>query len=375
LLSRYLGEKKFKKANQTAMHGIVLGVVFYVIILLFGIFAVRTFYTVQTDAENIVSMGCDYLTIVCIFSFGQMFQMIFEKLLQSTGRTNYTMVMQITGAVVNIVLDPILIFGYLGFPEMGAKGAAIATVFAQIVSMILGILFNIFKNKDIKLSIKEFSFNFEYIKMICSVGIPTMIMQSMSSVMCFGVNKLLLGYSTTATAVFGAYFKLQTFVYMAVFGLNNALIPIVAYNYGAKKGDRISTAIRFCGVLSAIIGAVGTLIMELFPAQLIGAFSPSEEMYSLGVTALRILGLTFIFGGVTVMISYALQGFSRGVSSLVVSAGRQVILLLPLAVILGNIMGINGIWWSFLVAEVIDMILSIVFLSVIEKKELAVLKR
>jgi putative MATE family efflux protein len=375
LLSRYLGEKKFKKANQTAMHGIILGVVFYIIILLFGIFAVRTFYTVQTDAENIVSMGCDYLTIVCIFSFGQMFQMIFEKLLQATGRTNYTMIMQITGAIVNIVLDPILIFGYLGFPAMGAKGAAIATVLAQIVSMILGILFNIFKNKDIKLSVKEFCFNFKYIKTICAVGIPTMIMQSMSSVMCFGVNKLLLGYSTTATAVFGAYFKLQTFVYMAVFGLNNALIPIVAYNYGAKKGDRIRTAIRFCGIFSAIIGAVGTLIMELFPAQLIGAFSPSEEMYSLGVTALRILGLTFIFGGVTVMISYALQGFSRGVSSLVVSAGRQVILLLPLAVILGNIMGINGIWWSFLVAEVIDMILSIIFLSVIEKKELAALKR
>jgi putative MATE family efflux protein len=370
-----LGEKKFKEANQTAMHGIILGAVFYAVILLFGIFGVHTFYTVQTDAANIVSMGYDYLTIVCIFSFGQMFQMIFEKLLQSTGRTTYTMVMQITGAVVNIILDPILIFGYLGFPAMGAKGAAIATVFAQIVSMVLGIVFNLLKNKEIELSPRQFRFDFSYIKPICSVGIPTMIMQSMSSVMCFGVNKLLLGYSTTATAVFGAYFKLQTFVYMAVFGLNNALIPIVAYNYGAKKGDRIRTAIIFCGIFSAVIGVVGTLIMELFPSQLIGAFSPSEEMYSLGVTALRILGLTFTFGSVTVMVSYALQGFSRGVSSLIVSAGRQVILLLPLAVLLGSIMGINGIWWSFLVAEVIDMILALVFLRIIEKKELVAFER
>jgi Na+-driven multidrug efflux pump len=192
--------------------------------------------------------------------------------------------------------------------------------------------------------------------------------------MCFGVNKLLLGYSTTATAVFGAYFKLQTFVYMAVFGLNNALIPIVAYNYGAKKGDRIKSAIFLCGIFSGVIGLVGTLIMEIFPTQLINAFSPSEEMFALGVTALRILGLAFTFGGVTVMISYALQGFARGVSSLIVSAGRQVILLLPLAVIFGNIMGITGIWWSFLVAEVIDMILSLIFLGIIEKKELKALE-
>jgi Na+-driven multidrug efflux pump len=257
---------------------------------------------------------------------------------------------------------------------MGAKGAAIATVAGQIVSMILGIIFNLLKNKDIQLSPRQFCFESGYVKTICAVGIPTMIMQSMSSIMCFGINKLLLGYSTTATAVFGAYFKLQTFVYMAVFGLNNALIPIVAYNYGAKKGDRIRSAIVLCGIFSTVIGLVGTLIMELFPSQLIDAFSPSEEMYCLGVTALRILGLTFTFGSVSVMVSYALQGFSRGVSSLIVSAGRQVILLLPLAVLLGSIMGITGIWWSFFVAEVIVMILAVIFLGIIEKKEIAALE-
>ena len=375
LLSRYLGEKKYEKANQTALHGLVLGMTFYLLIMIFGIFGVHTFYTIQTDAGNIVSMGFDYLTIVCVFSFGQMFEMILEKLLQSTGRTIYTMVMQVTGAVVNIVLDPILIFGWFGFPEMGAKGAAIATVFAQIVSMLLGIVFNLLKNKEIDFSPRKFHLDLTYIKQICAVGIPTMIMQSMSSVMCFGINKLLLAYSTTATAVFGAYFKLQTFVYMAVFGLNNALIPIVAYNYGAGKGDRIRTAIRLSGIYSAVIGAVGTFLMELFPVRLIGMFSPSEEMYMLGITALRILGLTFIFGGVTVMVSYALQGFSRGVSSLVVSAGRQVIILLPLAAVLGKLMGITGIWWSFCVAEVMDMILSTLFLGYIEKKEISALER
>ena len=230
LLSRYLGEKKQKAVNQTAMHGIVLGVAFYVLILLFGIFCVRSFYTVQTKDAEIVSMGIDYLTVICVFGFGQMFQLIFEKILQSTGRTSYTMVMQIVGAVINIILDPIFIFGYFGLPAMGTRGAAIATVTGQIVAMLLGLYFNLTQNKDVQLTFKSLKVESYYFKGICTVGIPTIIMQSMSSVMCFGVNKLLLDFSTTSTAVFGAYFKLQTFVYMAIFGLNNALIPIVAFN-------------------------------------------------------------------------------------------------------------------------------------------------
>lgn len=192
-----------------------------------------------------------------------------------------------------------------------------------------------------------------------------------SSVMCFGINKLLLGFSTTSTAVFGAYFKLQTFVYMAIFGLNNALIPIVAFNIGARHADRIKKVIRLCGIYSASIGFIGLIIMEAFPIQLISAFAPSEEMFSLGVTALRILGLSFVFGGISVMTSYALQGFSRGISSLVISALRQVIILLPLAAILGKMIGINGIWWSFLISEAITVVLAILYLGAAEKKELA----
>lgn len=310
LLSRFLGEKKQKKVNQTALHGIILGIGFYILVLLFGIFCVKGFYMVQTNDTEIISMGVDYLTVICVF-------------------------------------------GYFGLPEMGTKGAPIATVVGQIIAMLLGLYFNLTKNTDVQFNFKSIELESYYFKGICTVGIPTIIMQSMSSIMCFGINKLLLNFSTTSTAVFGAYFKLQTFVYMATFGLNNALIPIVAFNLGAKHADRIKKGIRLSGAYSALIGLVGLIIMEMLPVQLISAFAPSEEMFSLGVTALRILGFSFVFGGVSVMTCYALQGFSRGISSLIISALRQVIILLPLASILGKAIGINRIWWSFLISETV----------------------
>ena len=313
LLSRFLGEKKQKKVNQTALHGIILGIGFYILVLLFGIFCVKGFYMVQTNDTEIISMGVDYLTVICVF-------------------------------------------GYFGLPEMGTKGAPIATVVGQIIAMLLGLYFNLTKNTDVQFNFKSIELESYYFKGICTVGIPTIIMQSMSSIMCFGINKLLLNFSTTSTAVFGAYFKLQTFVYMATFGLNNVLIPIVAFNLGAKHADRIKKVIRLSGAYSALIGLVGLIIMEMLPVQLISAFAPSEEMFLLGVTALRILGFSFVFGGVSVMTCYALQGFSRGISSLIISALRQVIILLPLASILGKAIGINGIWWSFLISETVTVI-------------------
>lgn len=312
LLSRFLGEKKQKKVNQTALHGIILGIGFYILVLLFGIFCVKGFYMVQTNDTEIISMGVDYLTVICVF-------------------------------------------GYFGLPEMGTKGAPIATVVGQIIAMLLGLYFNLTKNTDVQFNFKSIELESYYFKGICTVGIPTIIMQSMSSIMCFGINKLLLNFSTTSTAVFGAYFKLQTFVYMATFGLNNVLIPIVAFNLGAKHADRIKKVIRLSGAYSALIGLVGLIIMEMLPVQLISAFVPSEEMFSLGVTALRILGFSFVFGGLSVMTCYALQGFSRGISSLIISALRQVIILLPLASILGKAIGINGIWWSFLISETVTV--------------------
>ena len=330
LLSRFLGEKKQKKVNQTALHGIILGIGFYILVLLFGIFCVKGFYMVQTNDTEIISMGVDYLTVICVF-------------------------------------------GYFGLPEMGTKGAAIATVVGQIIAMLLGLYFNLTKNTDVQFNFKSIELESYYFKGICTVGIPTIIMQSMSSIMCFGINKLLLNFSTTSTAVFGAYFKLQTFVYMATFGLNNALIPIVAFNLGAKHADRIKKVIRLSGAYSALIGLVGLIIMEMLPVQLISAFAPSEEMFLLGVTALRILGLSFVFGGISVMTCYALQGFSRGIASLLISALRQVIILLPLASIMGKMMGINGIWWSFLVSETVTVAFAIIYLGIAEKKELSFL--
>ena len=293
--------------------------------------------------------------------------------------------MQIVGAVINIILDPIFIFGYFGLPAMGTRGAAIATVAGQIIAMLLGLYFNLTKNTDVQFDFKCIKLESYYFKGICTVGIPTIIMQSMSSVMCFGINKLLLDFSTTSlnailavysasyVLVLGAYFKLQTFVYMAVFGLNNALIPIVAFNIGAKHAERIKKVIRLSGAYSALIGLVGLIIMEMLPIQLISAFAPSEEMFLLGVTALRILGLSFVFGGISVMTCYALQGFSRGIASLLISALRQVIILLPLASIMGKMMGINGIWWSFLVSETVTVAFAIIYLGIAEKKELSFL--
>lgn len=330
LLSRFLGEKKQKKVNQTALHGIILGIGFYILVLLFGIFCVKGFYMVQTNDTEIISMGVDYLTVICVF-------------------------------------------GYFGLPEMGTKGAPIATVVGQIIAMLLGLYFNLTKNTDVQFNFKSIELESYYFKGICTVGIPTIIMQSMSSIMCFGINKLLLNFSTTSTAVFGAYFKLQTFVYMATFGLNNVLIPIVAFNLGAKHADRIKKVIRLSGAYSALIGLVGLIIMEMLPVQLISAFAPSEEMFLLGVTALRILGLSFVFGGISVMTCYALQGFSRGIASLLISALRQVIILLPLASIMGKMMGINGIWWSFLISETVTVVFAIIYLGIAEKKELSFL--
>ena len=375
LLSKSLGEKNFKKANATASNAAVLYFFSYLVFFILGFTIVRPFYASQIGNadQEIMKLGIEYLSTVMIFSFGLLAQVFFERLLTSTGRTIFSMTSQLTGAITNIILDPILIFGLLGAPKMGVTGAAVATVIGQCVAALVAGFCNHRYNHDVKLKFHGFRLDFHIIGTIYAVGIPTIIMQSMSSVMCFGINKLLLDFSTTSTAVFGAYFKLQTFVYMAVFGLNNALIPIVAFNIGAKHAERIKKVIRLSGAYSALIGLVGLIIMEMLPIQLISAFAPSEEMFLLGVTALRILGLSFVFGGISVMTCYALQGFSRGIASLLISALRQVIILLPLASIMGKMMGINGIWWSFLISETVTVVFAIIYLGIAEKKELSFL--
>ncbi len=363
LLSRLLGEKKQEAVNKTAANGLFLGFVVYLVLLIFGLSGIKWFYRIQTSDASISHMGYLYLAIVCIFSFGQIFQLIFEKLLQSTGRTSYTMVTQITGAVINIILDPILIFGYFGLPAMGTAGAAIATVIGQIIAMLLGIIFNFKYNKEIQFSVKNLKPEKYYIRNICFVGIPAGITMFISSIMSFGINKILLGFSTTATAVFGAYFKLYTFVSMATFGLNNALISIVAYNLGTLKYDRIKKAIKLSGIYSALIGAVGLVLLQLLPKQIMQAFNASATMTSMGITALRITSLGFIFACVSIMVCYALQGLSIGIPSMLISTARQVIILLPVAYILGKAVGVTGVWWAFPIAELIVMILAVIYLK------------
>lgn len=368
LLSRLLGEKKQEAVNKTAMNGLLLSFLVYFILLAFGLFAVKWFYGIQTDDSSICDMGYSYLSIICIFSFGQIFQLVLEKLLQSTGRTVYTMITQITGAVINIILDPILIFGYFGLPAMGTAGAAIATVIGQLIAMTLGLIFNLKYNKEIQFSFHLLKPDKYYIKNICSVGIPAGITMFISSIMSFGINKILLGFSTTAAAVFGAYFKLYTFVSMAAFGLNNALISIVAYNLGTGKHTRIKQSIKLSGIYSALIGLIGLILLQLLPAQLMQAFNASETMTAIGITALRITSTSFIFACVSIMVCYALQGLSIGIPSMLISAARQVIILLPLAYFLGKAFQVTGVWLAFPITEAIVMIISCIYLSKVLKK-------
>ncbi len=363
LLSRLLGEKKQKEVNKTASNGLILSVIVYLILLLFGIFGVKWFYKIQTNNYEISEMGCSYLSVICIFSFGQIIQLVLEKLLQSTGRTAYTMITQILGAVINIILDPILIFGYLGFPKMGTKGAAVATVVGQIAAMILGIIFNLKFNKDIQFSFKYAKLEKIYVKNICKVGIPAGITLFISSIMYFGINKILLGFSTTAVAAFGAYFKLYTFVSMAAFGLNSALLSIVAFNLGAKKIDRIKKATKLSGIYSALIGVIGLVLLQILPKQIMQAFNASNTMAAIGVPALRITSLSFVFACVSIMACYALQGLSIGTPSMIISAARQVIILLPVAYFLGKVIGVTGVWWAFSISELVVMTVALILLK------------
>ena len=368
LLSRLLGEKKQEAVNKTALNGLILSFIVCFILILFGIFGVKWFYGIQTTNKSICTMGFSYLSIICIFSFGQIFQLVLEKLLQSTGRTIYTMITQITGAVINIILDPIFIFGYFGLPAMGTAGAAIATVSGQLIAMTLGFIFNLKYNKEIQFSFHNLKPDKYYIKNICSVGIPAGITMFISSIMSFGINKILLTFSTTAAAVFGAYFKLYTFVSMAAFGLNSALLSIVAYNVGTGKHHRIKESIKLSGIYSALIGLVGLILLQLFPKQIMLAFNASETMTALGITALRITSISFIFACVSIMICYALQGLSMGTPSMIVSAARQVLLLLPLAYLLGKFFNTTGVWIAFPVTEIIVMLLSCIYLKYVLNK-------
>lgn len=362
LLSRSLGEKKFDKANKVACNAITLAIINWIIFACIGFFFARTFFSMQTKDVNIINYGTQYLTVATVFCFGIYLQFTFDRLLQSTGRTVLTMCTQGLGAIINIILDPICIFGLCGMPAMGVTGAAVATVTGQIIAACVGFYFNLKKNEDIKLSVKGLALDGEIIKEIYRVGIPSIIMQSIGSVMTFGFNKILISFTSTATAVFGVYFKLQSFIFMPVFGLNNGMVPIVAYNYGAKNKKRMLDTMKLSMVYASILMVIGILVFQIFPKQLLGFFNPSDNMIALGVPALRIISTHFIFAGVCIIAGSIFQALGNGVYSLCVSVVRQLLVLLPAAYLLSLTGNVNMVWLAFPIAEISSLAISMFFL-------------
>lgn len=370
LLSMRLGQKNYKAVTQTALNGIFLVIITIVLFIILGITIPHAYLKSQTSNMQIVELGTDYLEICMIFCFGLFLAITFERLLQSTGRTVLSMISQLAGAITNIILDPVMIFGLLGFPAMGIKGAAWATVIGQITGALISIILNIKINKEINFNPKGFKPQSKIIIDIYKVGIPSILLGSIGSVLTYLLNLILGAFSTVAIAVYGVYFKLQSFVFMPVFGLNNGIVPIVAYNFGAKYKKRIIDSIKMCAVVALIIMGVGTLIFEVFPTQLLAMFSPNEEMLEIGIPALRIIAIHFPIAAIGITFTSVFQAFGRGFLSMCVSFIRQIFALLPSAWLLSLTGNINNIWWAFVIAELISLIACIFAMKNVYKTQI-----
>ena len=368
LLARSLGEKDFDRVNKIAENAVFLVVLSYAAFLLIGLFLVEPFYRSQTDIESIITYGKDYMVVVCCFSFGIFSQLMFERMLQATGRTIYTMITQSVGAIINIILDPILIFGLLGLPKMGVTGAAVATVIGQIAAGVMAAAINHFKNNEVNIRMKGFRPNGNIIKMIYGIGVPSIVMQAIGSIMNYGMNVILISFSSTATAVFGVYFKLQSFVFMPSFGFNNGVIPIIAYNYGAGSRERVVKTMKHSIVYIMSLLFVGLIVFQLIPEPLLRLFEASDNMLSLGVPALRTISLSFIFAGFCIACGSAFQALGKAVYSMIVSVARQLIVLLPVAYMLAQLGNVDYVWWAFPIAEFMSLAMTILFLVILNKK-------
>ena len=373
LLSRSLGEGKKKKAKLTADNAILLGILASIMFALFGVLCTKLFFDSQTKSESIRQLGYSYLSVVTIFSFGLMLEVTFERILQSTGKTVFNMITQSVGAIINIILDPILIFGFFGAPKLGIAGAAIATVAGQIIAMILSFIFNMKYNEDVDIRFGTHIFipDFGIIKQIYKVGIPSIAMQAMSTLMMLGLNKILVTYSDMAVNVLGIYYKLQSFVFMPIFGLNNGMTPIVAFNYGAKNKDRIVKVLKYSFIASIVIMVIGTAIFWLFPKELMMLFNPNEEMMKLGIPALRICSLCFILAAFDVMAIATFQSLGNGMYALYASFLRQLVLILPFAYALSKISGLGAVWYSIPLAELGCAFFDIYLMKKIYKQKVA----
>ena len=363
LLSKSLGERKFDTANQIARNGIFLGFLSFLAFAILGVFGSRLFFEAQTDDALIIEYGTQYMSVITIASVGIFLQVTFERLMQSTGKTIYNMVIQGTGAMINIILDPILIFGWFGLPAMGVTGAAVATVAGQIIAAILGMILNCKFNKEIDLNMKNFRPCRETIGNIYKIGVPSILMQSLGSLTTFCMNNILLMFTSTAATVFGVYFKLQSFIFMPVFGLTNGMIPIVAFNYGARNKKRIQQTIKLSVVIAVSIMLAGLALFQLAPTSMLRLFDASERMLEIGVPALRTISLSFVFAGYCIVTSSVFQALGNGVYSLVLSLARQLIIIIPVAFAFAKLFGLNMVWYAYPIAEVASVIICSVLLK------------
>lgn len=367
MLSRSLGEKKFKEADRAANNGIFLALCSYLVFVVVGLLVSTPFYMSQyPNSPTITQDGILYLTIVCCFSIGFFLQMTFERMMQGTGHTFYTMITQMSGAIINIILDPMFIFGIGPFPKLGTAGAAVATCIGQCSAGLFAMYMNHRFNTEIHVRLRDvFHPSWSVIQRIYYVGIPSTIMGSIGSVMYYGMNRILTGFSDTASAVFGVYFKLQSFFFMPVFGMNNAIVPIMAYNYGAQKRSRMIQCLK-SGILYALcIMCVGTATFELIPNVLLSFFQASDNMLEIGCPALRIIGVHFPVAAVCIVLGTTFQALGKATYSACVSLGRQLVVLLPAAYVLSRVGGLHVIWWAFPIAEIMSLILTSFFFTYI----------
>lgn len=362
LLSRNLGEKNYDGANRAASNGLFLGIISSVVFSVLGGILAGTFFRIQTSDAQIVGYGTQYMQLITIFSIGIFLQVTCERLLQATGKTFYAMITQGTGAIVNIILDPIMIFGLFGFPRLEVAGAALATITGQMIAALMALVFNITRNKEIQIHIKGFRPNGSVIATIYAVGVPSIIMMSIGSIMTFGMNKILLMFSSTAAAVFGVYFKLQSFIFMPIFGLNNGMIPIIAFNYGARHKKRIMHTMWLSIGTAIVIMFFGLAIFQLYPDVMLGIFDASSHMLKIGIPALRIISLSFIFAGFCIVVGSVFQALGNGVYSMIVSVARQLFVILPVAFIFAKVFGLHMVWWAIPIAELVSVVLSAFFL-------------
>ncbi len=369
ILSRSLGQKNFEKANKAAGQGIFLNLVGYIFFLAFGLFFADDFALFQSDGNELLyRYSSEYISIISIGAVSVFLQITMERLLQSTGKSIYSMITQASGAIVNIILDPIFIFGKFGIPEMGIKGAAIATVIGQFVAAVLGIIFNITINKEIKLNLKNIIPESKILKDILLIGIPSVLMQAIGSVMTFSMNTILRGFGRPALNVFTIYFKLQSFVFMPIFGLTNGVVPIVSYNYGAEKPKRVFATIRLGAICSVSYMALGLIAFQTIPGFLLGFFNATAEMLLIGKAALRIISISFMLAGFAIICSCVCQALGKSIYSLILSICRQLVVLIPAAFLLSLTNRVNLIWWAFPIAELLSLILATLFLLRVLKK-------